>query len=122
MFRAVLDGGSILHGIDPKHAARVTKGRFSFRHIHVIEWPRQSPDLHLLRICCKARELLPSGLTELELIYTEKWATSLWTFTEMFVKTLSIPDHFPRPFTMMNYFVLVHHMKPTTRSGEVRGV
>lgn len=41
-----------------KHRARVTKGRFTLKHFHTIERPRQSPDLQLLRICSKAWKLL----------------------------------------------------------------
>lgn len=36
-----------------KHRGRVTKGRFTLEHFHMIERPRQSPDLQLLRICSK---------------------------------------------------------------------
>jgi hypothetical protein len=33
------------HDIDPKHTARATKEWLCKKHLKVLEWPRQSPDL-----------------------------------------------------------------------------
>ncbi|KAI4896608.1 hypothetical protein NFI96_008466 [Prochilodus magdalenae] len=34
------------HDNDPKHTARITKEWLCKKHIKVLEWPRQSPDLN----------------------------------------------------------------------------
>uniref|UniRef100_A0AAX7SKK8 Tc1-like transposase DDE domain-containing protein n=1 Tax=Astatotilapia calliptera TaxID=8154 RepID=A0AAX7SKK8_ASTCA len=34
---------------DPKHKARATMGWFKTKHIHVLDWPSQSPDLNPIK-------------------------------------------------------------------------
>ncbi len=39
-------GWVIHHDNDPKHTAKATKEWFNKKHIKVLEWPSQSPDLN----------------------------------------------------------------------------
>ena len=45
------DGGSPSTGQRPKHTAKATLEWFKGKHLHVLEWPSQSPDSIQLRIC-----------------------------------------------------------------------
>ncbi len=39
------------HDNDPKHTAKATKEWLKKKHIKVLEWPSQSPDLHPIEVC-----------------------------------------------------------------------
>ncbi|KAI4889577.1 hypothetical protein NFI96_032523, partial [Prochilodus magdalenae] len=67
------------HDNDPKHTARITKEWLREKHIKVLEWPSQSPDLNPiedlwrgLKLCVSQRQ--PRNLADLEKICVEEWA------------------------------------------------
>ena len=67
------------HDNDPKHTARATKEWLRKKHLKVLEWPSQSPDLkpieHLwreLKVRIAQRE--PRKLKDLEKVCMEEWA------------------------------------------------
>ena len=65
---------------DPKHTAKATLEWFKEKHLNVMEWPSQSPDLNPilnlwydLKIAVHLRN--PSILNELEQFCLQDWAT-----------------------------------------------
>uniref|UniRef100_A0A8C7RAQ8 Tc1-like transposase DDE domain-containing protein n=1 Tax=Oncorhynchus mykiss TaxID=8022 RepID=A0A8C7RAQ8_ONCMY len=67
------------HDNDPKHTARATKEWLCKKHLKVLEWPSQSPDLnpieHLWReLKVRIAQQQPRNLKDLEKVCMEEWA------------------------------------------------
>ncbi|KAK6305299.1 hypothetical protein J4Q44_G00240790 [Coregonus suidteri] len=67
------------HDNDPKHTARATKEWLRKKHLKVLEWPSQSPDLnpieHLWReLKVRIAQRQPRNLKDLEKVCMEEWA------------------------------------------------
>ena len=65
------------HDSDPKHTARATKEWLRKKHLNVVEWPSQSPDLNPIENLCREKVCIaqrqPQNLKDLEKICMEEW-------------------------------------------------
>uniref|UniRef100_A0A4W5LHM9 Tc1-like transposase DDE domain-containing protein n=1 Tax=Hucho hucho TaxID=62062 RepID=A0A4W5LHM9_9TELE len=66
------------HDNDPKHTAKATKEWLKKKHIKVLEWPSQSPDLNLIdnlwrELKVRVAKCQPRNLNDLEKICKEEW-------------------------------------------------
>ncbi len=66
------------HDNDPKHTAKATKEWHKKKHIKVMEWPSQSPDLNPIEnlwreLKVRGAKRQPQNLNDLERICKEEW-------------------------------------------------
>ncbi len=66
------------HDNDPKHTAKATKEWLKKKHIKVLEWPSQSPDLHHIEnlwreLRVRVAKHQPRNLNDLERICKDEW-------------------------------------------------
>ncbi|KAI4886608.1 hypothetical protein NFI96_000806 [Prochilodus magdalenae] len=68
------------HNNDPKHTAKATQEWLRKKHIKVMKWPSQSPDLNPIEnlwreLKVRVAKRQPQNLNDLEMICKEEWTT-----------------------------------------------